>query len=162
MHADTHIPALSFEVVDLAGDRGVVLKQDAGGALHRVELHEMHVALLARRLGIVPSVTAEAASMISASFGQATKFAAEHAALQRAIRQLSGMADDLFNAIQAKHNLGHEDLEPEILLALGLSNFIGFLCEGFEDQADTADAKPVAPQPSNATGDLFAEGGSNG
>lgn len=162
MHADTHIPALSFEVVELAGDRGVVLKQDVGGALHRVELHEMHVALLARRMGIVPSVTAEAASMISASFGQVTKFAAECSTLQRALVRLSGMADDLLASIQATHGLGHEDLEPEILRAQELSTFIGFLCEGFEDQADPADAKPVAPQPFNATGDLFAEGGSNG
>lgn len=146
MHADTHIPALSFEVVDLAGDRGVVLKQDVGGALHQVELHEMHVSILARRLGIVPS----------------PKLVAERSTLLRALVRLSGMADDLLASIQATHGLGHEDLEPEILRAQELSTFIGFLCEGFEDEAELADGKPVAPQPSNATGDLFAEGGSNG
>ena len=146
MRADTHIPALSFEIVDLAADRGVVLKQDVGGALHQVELHEMHVSILARRLGIVPC----------------PKLAAERSTLLRALVRLSGMADDLLASIQATHGLGHEDLEPEILRALDLSNFIGFLCEGFEDQADAGGAKPVAPQPSNATGDLFAEGGSNG
>ncbi|PZQ77774.1 MAG: hypothetical protein DI563_02515 [Variovorax paradoxus] len=146
MPTNTHFPALSFELVDLAGDRGVVLKQDVGGASHQVELHEMHVSILARRLGIVTC----------------PKLAAERSTLLRALVRLSGMADDLLASIQATHGLGHEDLEPEILRAQELSTFIGFLCEGFEDQAEPAAAKPVAPQPSHATGDLFAEGGSNG
>ena len=163
MPAETFIPSLTFSIEEgPAGARSVVLRQQSGGIEHWIELHALHVGLLARRLGVVPTVTAEAASMISASFGQATKFAGECRELRRALMRCSEMASALLNSIRATHGLGHEDLDPEIHRAQELSGFLAFLCEGFDEAEDPAGTLPTAPSPTETTSDLFAQGGCNG
>ncbi len=96
----TKIYDIAYEV-DAAGN--VQLEQDAGfGEVSRIELHPIHVRLLAERVGILaPSSDIEADRAI--------------ARLCRQMRILHARIDQLDDRLNAAAQRGHEDLEAETI-----------------------------------------------
>ncbi len=145
-----NIPGLVIDVQgSAAAGRAVLLKQVSGAGVQQVELQEIHVRLLAEKLGVVPAVTAEAAHMICVSFGQATRFASESRRLQSACMRASQMADRALLLVRTAAEKGNEDRSQEIASITELAGFLRFVCEGFEDEDAGERAKPEAPRPSN-------------
>jgi hypothetical protein len=154
------IPAVEIEVQETQGAaHAVLLKQEFGGNVHQVELQNVHVRWLAERMGIVPTVTAEAASMISINFGQATKFAAEGHRLRLAIQRAHRISQKVLQLVQTAEEKGHEDLTLEVASATELVDFLKFVCDGFEYDDAGEEVKPTPPRPSNhVPEELFGEG----
>lgn len=156
------IPAIEVEIQESQGSaRAVLLKQEFGGNLNQVELQGLHVRWLAERLGIVPTVTAEAASMISINFGQLTKFAAEGHRLRLAIQRAHRISQKVLQLVEAAEEKGHEDLALEIASATELVDFLKFVCDGFEYDDAGEELKPEPPRPSNHVPEGLFEGGAS-
>ncbi|ADU36939.1 hypothetical protein [Variovorax paradoxus] len=155
------IPAVEIEIQETQGAaRAVLLKQEFGGNVHQVELQDVHVRWLAERMGIVPTVTAEAASMISINFGQATKFASEGHRLRLAIQRAHRISQKVLQLVQTAEEKGHEDLTLEVASATELVDFLKFVCDGFEYDDAGEEVKPMPPRPSNhVPEELLGEGG---
>ena len=132
------IPGLAIEFQDTQGGaRSVLLKQEFGGTVHQVELHELHARWLAQQLDAVGTSD-----------------------LQRALLHVEGLTRELHENLKLVHDSGHEDLTNELAQAVALVDFVEFICTGFRPQHLRA---PQAANPSTATtanqaGDLFAEG----
>ncbi|MDM0007887.1 hypothetical protein QTI51_24650 [Variovorax sp. J22G73] len=140
-----NIPGLVIEFPEsTAAEQTVLLQQEFGGSVHQVELHKLHVRMLAERLGIVPTVTAEAADMLSTSVGQSMRFASERGQLQRALLRIESMAEQLHENLRITHDNGHEDLTVEIGQAVALVDFVEFFCESYRCAPSTAE--PPEPE----------------
>lgn len=139
------IPGLVVEFPESpAEEQTVLLQQEFGGSVHQVELHKLHVRMLAERLGIVPTVTAEAADMLSTSVGQSMRFASERGQLQRALLRIESMAEQLHENLRSAHDNGHEDLTVELGQAVALVDFVEFFCESYRGAPPTAE--PPEPE----------------
>ena len=134
------IPGLDIEIqgTDAEG-RAVLLRQEFGGNLHQVELHELHVHWLAQQLGILETCN-----------------------LQHALGRSLEIASKLRRLLQITNDLGHEDLDIELAHAVELTDFLEFICTGFRGPHALASqaVSTAAPQTANETGELFAEGAS--
>lgn len=117
----------------------VLLKQEWGGTVHQVEVHELHLRWLAQRLGD-PSM----------------------AGMQRTLLRCWDMATALQRDLKLTADFGREDLDLELARTVELVDFLAFICADFKEQNDTSVRSmelPVArPRPAKPVGDLFAQG----
>lgn len=155
------IPGLVIEFPESpAEEQTVLLQQEFGGSIHQVELHRLHVRMLAEKLGIVPTVTAEAADMLSTSTGQSMRFASERGQMQRALLHVESMADRLLENLRVTDEKGHEDLAVEIGQAVALVDFVNFFCESFREVGQGVEPSESQCQPMETAGDAPARGAS--
>lgn len=117
----------------------VLLKQEWGGTVHQVEVHELHLRWLAQRLGD--------SSM---------------AGMQRALLRCWDMATALQRDLKLTADFGREDLDLELARTGELVDFLAFICADFREPDEPADGRKAPPAgnpgPTEPVGGLFAQG----
>lgn len=136
------LPALSVEVREHAGTRSLLLSQEAGERSQSIELHPLHVGLLADKLGLRDL---------------------EIERLHRALLRSWEMSARVQKLLQISASHGQEDLEQEVAHAIELVDFLAFICVEFDEkygplpQVTNGSTRPASP-----AGDLFEEGARHG
>lgn len=142
MPAETTLSALSIKVLDRAGSRSLLLSQDAGGRPQSIELHPLHVGLLADKLGLRDL---------------------EIERLHRALLRSWEMSARVQKLLQISASHGQEDLEQEVAHAIELVDFLAFICVEFDEKYGPLPQVTDAPtRPASPAGDLFEEGARHG
>ena len=142
MSAETTLSALSIKVLDRAGTRSLLLSQEAGGRSHSIELHSLHVGLLAKKLGLRDL---------------------EIERLHRALLRSWEMSARVQKLLQISASHGQEDLEQEVAHAIELVDFLAFICVEFDEKYGPLPRVTDAPtRPASPAGELFEEGARHG
>ena len=107
------IPELTIEPVD-AECSSILLEQDSGGNIDRIEIHQLNVRLMAERFGLVPASDPLAASTIATP--------------ERRLHALSGRVTHLANYLANHSDSKHADLSYEQAYASATADIAEAYC----------------------------------
>jgi hypothetical protein len=133
MNLKEEIPHLNIEVL---ADGIIRLENESMGDNYVVDVHPVHLRLMAEKMGLVREVSATDAELLR-DLGR----------YKRALLMIRDRAEQLHQNIFGLSQLGHEDMGIEVAQSAALADMTEHICIEFE-----GDFTPEPPQPAKLPG----------
>lgn len=136
------IPHLDIELLPNGNIR---LENESMGDSYAVDIHPLHLRLLAEKLGLVREMSASEAEQ-----------SRDISRYKRALLMIRDRAEQLHQNIFAMSQRGHEDLGIEVAQSAALADMSESICIEFEDDFSSERARstepcnPITPKPNNS------------
>jgi hypothetical protein len=131
INIDDFIPNLKIES---NSDGTVTLESEWTGNVDRVCVHPIHLRYLAEKMGLIAEVSASDADMLRTERRRVADLTRDQRRLRLALLAVRDRTEQLFKALCAVNDLGHEDISVEVAQTAALADIADLACADFEKE----------------------------
>ena len=149
-----NIPHLNIEVLP---DGLIRLENESMGDSYAVDVHEVHLRHIAKKMGLVAEISATEAELLRTERGRVADMKGALDRYKRALLHFKVRAEQLHKNLFNCSQQGHEDLGIEVAQSAALADFAEHICIEFEDDFSASSGPERSPR-ACATAAFVTEG----